>query len=166
MTSYICKTKLRVFVQTLVQASEWTAPFQPSGQWLGSCRSSKVSCVMCRHACWMWLDSVVRAQMAKRRTKRSESWQGTRWISLLLVIRFSKFWFSSLEPFSLKQTSPMMTSAQISNLLSARTKLSNSFARATCLRIWACRPWSPYRRKTNHNFSERNLLPSGICQCL
>lgn len=54
---------------------------------------------MWRHACWMWRDSVVRAQTAKRRTKRPESWQGTRWISLLLVILFSKSWFSSLEPW-------------------------------------------------------------------
>lgn len=33
---------------------------------------------------------------------------------------------------SLKQTSPMTTFAQISNLLSARTRLSNSLAKSTC----------------------------------
>lgn len=33
------------------------------------------------------------------------------------------------------------------------------------LRMWACRPWIPYTRKTNHIFKERNRLPSWICQC-
>ncbi len=101
MTFCICNIKLRMFVLALVliSVSEWIALLQPFGQWLGSCKSSKVNCVICRHACWMWRDSVVRAQMAKRRTKRPESWQGTRWISLPLVILFSKFWFSSLEPW-------------------------------------------------------------------
>lgn len=101
MTFYICNTKVRIFAITLVliAASEWTAAFQAFGQGLGSCKSSKVSCVMCRHACWMWRDSTVRAQTAKRRTKRSESWQGTRWISRLSLILFSKFLFNSLEPW-------------------------------------------------------------------
>lgn len=79
--------------------SDGTALVLQRAQFICSCRSSKVSCVMCCHAFWTWRDSVVLAQMQKRKTNWPESWQGTRWISLLLVILLSKVWFSSLEPY-------------------------------------------------------------------
>lgn len=50
------------------------------------------------HACWICCESVVRPQMARRRTKRPSSLQGTRWIALLLLILSNNFSFSSLEP--------------------------------------------------------------------
>lgn len=33
------------------------------------------------------------------------------------------------------------------------------------MRMYACSPLTPYNRNTNHIFRERNLRPSGICQC-
>ena len=64
-----------------------------------------------------------------------------------------------------KQTSPMEWGTGISKRSSCCTKLANSLARSTCLRMCCRIPSAPYERITNHSFSERNRRPSGICQC-
>lgn len=55
------------------------------------------------HARWMWCGSVVRAQIAKRRTKRVSRRQGTRWISRLFTMFSCSFWVSSFVPWKLEE---------------------------------------------------------------
>lgn len=100
-----CLLSFFFFKFSAVIGPDWSSN-QHLNQWFGSCKSSNANLVMCCHACWMWHDSVVRAQMASLRTKRLLSWQGTRWISRHLSILSSSFWFSSLEPWeeSITQT--------------------------------------------------------------
>lgn len=108
--------------------------YQPLTQWFGSCKSSNANLVMCCHACWMWRDSVARAQMASLRTKRLLSWQGTRWISRHLSILSSSFWFSSLEPWEEWFTQSFrLTKANLEscNLTTMITKTVGTFPRKT-----------------------------------
>lgn len=103
--SYCLFYNLALALIAMISASV-SRSYQHLNQWFGSCKSLNANFVMCCHACWMWRDSVARAQMASLSTKRLLSWQGTRWISRHLSILSSSFWFSSLEPWEESLTQP------------------------------------------------------------
>lgn len=73
-----------------------------SGLFPGPLNSWLANFAMWCHARWMWCGSVVRAQIAKRRTKRLSRQQGTRWISRLFTMFSCSFWLSSFVPWKLE----------------------------------------------------------------
>lgn len=118
-----------------------------------------------------------------------------KWETSYSITCSNKFKCGLVLTLILKQTRPSSTSPNISNLWSAFTNSSNWWASLTSFKrkeivlftlyinsrcigdrngpvivmltflIHSCKPLIPNNRKTNHNFSDLNLRPSGMCQC-
>lgn len=106
-----------------------------------------------------------------RRDQWHNSWDLLNYLENRLTVRQTNFIDSLWEVPPAKLKSKLVARIAKSEATGPSLKLNHVACEPVCwlgfqtLRMWACRPLSPYTRKTNHILSERNRRPMGICQC-